>query len=72
MAMTGRLDVVRKILGHSSINVTMRYMHPNAQDERNVLESLDRKCPEFAPQGERDATSQKLKELEFTEIINKN
>jgi integrase len=72
MAMTGRLDVVRKILGHSSINVTMRYMHPNEQDERNVLESLDRKCPDFVPQGERDASSEKLKELEFTEIINKN
>jgi hypothetical protein len=72
MAMTGRLDVVRNILGHSSINVTMRYMHPNDQDERDVLESLDRKCPDFVPQGEPDASSEKLKELQFTEIINKN
>ncbi|MGB7292572.1 MAG: tyrosine-type recombinase/integrase [Thermodesulfobacteriota bacterium] len=72
MAMTGRLDVVRKILGHSSINVTMRYMHPNEQDERNVIDSLERRCPDFVPQGERDASSEKLKELQFTEIINKN
>ena len=72
MAMTGRLDIVMKILGHSSINVTMRYMHPNEQDERNVLESLDRKCPDFVPQGERDVSSGKLKELQFTEIINEN
>jgi hypothetical protein len=72
MAITGRLDVVRKILGHSSINVTRRYMHPNEREERNVLKSSDRKCPDFVPQGEPDASSEKLKELQFTEIINKN
>jgi hypothetical protein len=47
-------------------------MHPNERDERNVLKSSDRKCPDFVPQGEPDASSEKLKELQFTEIINKN
>ena len=49
----------------------IKYVRPNEQDERNVLESLGRKCPDFVPHEERVASSEKLKELKFTEIINK-
>jgi excisionase family DNA binding protein len=57
MAVTGRLDIVRKVLGHSVINVTMRYVHPNEEDERAVVESLTTKRPDFVPLKLRDTFS---------------
>jgi site-specific recombinase XerD len=36
------LVTVSKLLGHSSIQMTMRYSHPTPEIYRKALESLDR------------------------------
>jgi site-specific recombinase XerD len=43
---TGNLKLTQKILGHATIQSTMRYAHASEADLRNVVDDLPRNSPE--------------------------
>jgi hypothetical protein len=49
--------------------VTMRYVHPNEEDERAVVETLIKKFPEIIPTGFRDIVPARLNNTQASEII---
>ena len=69
-ALMGRLDIVRKVLRHFVINLTMRYLHPNEEDERAVVETLIKNVPRLSQQVFGHSTSEVMR-YSSNQIIDK-
>jgi hypothetical protein len=49
MVMSGvDLATVKEILGHSSIEMTMRYAHPTTEGKMNAVRALERKMEDLS------------------------